>query len=177
MPGIGGRLGWNEPPPAATTTTLTSNTLPRSVVTRNSGSPIFSTVSTISLQMEGRTERLDLLHQRIDMALRRDIGHARNVVDRLLRIKLGALAADLVEDVDEMRLHVEQAELEHGEQPAGPGADDQHVGLDGIAHISPAPLTGGVCVTVPPGGEKARNRETPLSSWHDNVLRSTARFR
>ncbi len=50
MPGIGGRLGWNEPPPAATTTILTSNTLPRSVVTRNSGSPIFSTVSTISLR-------------------------------------------------------------------------------------------------------------------------------
>ena len=48
MPGIGGRLGWNEPPPAAITTTLPSNTLPWSVVTRNSGSPIFSIVSTIS---------------------------------------------------------------------------------------------------------------------------------
>ena len=50
MPGIGGRFGWNEPPPAAMTTTLLSNTLPWSVVTRNSGSPIFSTFSTISLR-------------------------------------------------------------------------------------------------------------------------------
>src|SRR5436305_11113317 len=31
MPGIGGRLGWNEPPPAAITTILHSNTLPPSV--------------------------------------------------------------------------------------------------------------------------------------------------
>ena len=48
MPWIGGRLGWNEPPPAAITTTLASNTLPWSVVTRNKGSPIFSIVSIIS---------------------------------------------------------------------------------------------------------------------------------
>ena len=54
MPGIGGRLGWNEPPPAAITTTLASNTLPRSVVTRNSGSPIFSIVSHHLLEMERR---------------------------------------------------------------------------------------------------------------------------
>jgi hypothetical protein len=48
MPGTGGRLGWNEPPPAAITTILVSNTLPASVFTRNSGSPIFSIVSIIS---------------------------------------------------------------------------------------------------------------------------------
>ncbi len=48
MPLIGGRLGWNEPPPAPITTTFASNTLPRSVPTRNSGSPIFSSVVTIS---------------------------------------------------------------------------------------------------------------------------------
>ncbi len=117
MPGIGGRLGWNEPPPAAITTTLASNTLPPSVVTRNSGSPMRSIVSTISPRWNGRAERLDLLHQRVDQPLRRHLRQRRNVVDRLLRIELGALAADLVEDVDEMRLHVEQAELEHREQP------------------------------------------------------------
>ena len=50
MPGIGGRLGWNEPPPAAITTTLASNTLPSSVVTRNNGSPMRSIVCTISLR-------------------------------------------------------------------------------------------------------------------------------
>ena len=50
MPGIGGRLGWNEPPPAAITTILHSNTLPPSVVTRNAGSPMRSMLSTISLR-------------------------------------------------------------------------------------------------------------------------------
>ena len=48
MPLIGGRFGWNEPPPAATTTHLHSNVLSRSVVTRNCASPSFSTFSTIS---------------------------------------------------------------------------------------------------------------------------------
>ena len=84
--------------------------------------------------MKRRPERLDLLHQRIDQALRRNLRDRRNVVDRLLGIKLGALAADLVEDVDEMRLDVEQAKLEHGEQPDRARADDEHVSLDGITH-------------------------------------------
>ena len=61
-------------------------------------------------------ERLDLLHQGVGQAVAGDVGNAGNVVDRLLRIELGALAADLVEDVDEVRLDIEQAELEHGEQ-------------------------------------------------------------
>ena len=87
------------------------------------------------LQMKGRAERLDLRHQRVAEALAGDVGNARNVVDRLLRIELGALAADLVEDVDDMRLHVEQAELEHREQPARSRADDQHVGLDRFGHV------------------------------------------
>jgi thioredoxin reductase len=47
---VGGRFGWNEPPPAPITTTFASNTLPRSVVTRKRGSPIFSNVVTISLR-------------------------------------------------------------------------------------------------------------------------------
>jgi hypothetical protein len=34
-----------------------------------------------------------------------------------------------------MGFHVEQAELEHGEQPAGTCADDEHVGLDGFGHL------------------------------------------
>jgi len=37
-----------------------------------------------------------------------------NVIDRLFRIELRALPAHLVENVDEMHLHVEKAELEHG---------------------------------------------------------------
>ena len=55
---------------------------------------------------------------------------ARDVVDRLLRIELGALPAGLVQDVDDVRLDVDQAQLEHGEQPDRAAADDQRIGLD-----------------------------------------------
>ncbi len=134
MPGTGGRFGWNEPPPAAMITTLVSNTWPASVVTRNNGSPIFSIVSTISFEMERRAERLDLLHQRVGQPLPGHHRNAGNVVDRLFRIELGALPADLVEDVDEVGLDVEQAKLEHGEQSAGARADDQRISLDRLTH-------------------------------------------
>ena len=65
-------------------------------------------------------------------------GQRRNVVDRLFRIELGALAAGPVENVDQVAFHVEQAELEHGEQADRPCADDQHVGLGDCAHAHAA---------------------------------------
>ena len=86
--------------------------------------------------MKLRPERFDLRHQRGDQPLRRAIGHAGDIVDRFLRIKLGALSADLVKNVDQVRLHIEQAQLEHREQPARPGPDDKHVGLDRFAHVN-----------------------------------------
>src|SRR6266481_3547609 len=101
MPGTGGRFGWNEPPPAPITTTLVSNTLPASVVTRNSGSPIFSMVSTISL--------------------------IENVVYRFFRIQLGALSADLVENIDQVDFHVQKAEFKHRKQATRPRPDNQYV--------------------------------------------------
>src|SRR5215470_13787928 len=116
MPGTGGRFGWNEPPPAEITITLHSNTLPASVVTRNAGSPIFSIFSTISLRW--------------------------NVVDRFLRIELGALSADLVENVDQVRLHVEEAQFEDGEKSARTSTNNQHIGFDRVAHIASYPLDG-----------------------------------
>src|SRR5262245_55363619 len=90
------------------------------------------------LQMELGAERLDLREQALDQALPGAEGNAGDVVDRLLRIELGALAADLVEDVDEVRLHVEEAKLEHCEQAARPRSDDEHVGLDRLHHASSA---------------------------------------
>src|ERR1700738_642122 len=86
------------------------------------------------VEMEGRIERLDLLHQRRGQALAGDERNARNVVDRLFRIELGALAADLVENVDKMRFHVEQAQFEYGKQSTGTGANNQHIGFDRFAH-------------------------------------------
>ena len=84
--------------------------------------------------MEGRAERFDLLQQRFGEALPGDVGNPGDVVDRLFRIQLGALAADLVEDVDQMRLHVEQAEFEHGEQSARARANNQHISFNRFAH-------------------------------------------
>ena len=101
------------------------------------------------VEMEGRIERLDLLHQRFGQALAGDEGNAGNVVDRLFRIELGALAADLVEDVDQMRLHVEQAQFEHGKQSARTRANNQHIGFDRFAHVASFRLNGFVAAEWP----------------------------
>ena len=135
MPGIGGRLGWNEPPPAAITTTLASNTLPPSVL--DAEQRVADPLDRLAPSRRRWNVGLNGLICSISASTRpcaEIFGMRRNVVDRLLRIELGALAADLVEDVDEMRLHVEQAELEHREQADRARADDEHVGLDGITH-------------------------------------------
>jgi hypothetical protein len=81
-------------------------------------------------EMKGRMERLDLVHQGAGQALAGDFRDAGNVVDRLLGVELGALAAGLVEDVDQVGLHVEQPKLEHREQAHRTRADDEGVGLD-----------------------------------------------
>ena len=52
MPGMGGRFGWKEPPPAAMTIALASKTSLSSVVTRNDPSPSFSTPETMRLKVK-----------------------------------------------------------------------------------------------------------------------------
>ena len=66
----------------------------------------------------------------------------RNVVDRLFRIEFGALAARPVENVDQVAFHVEQAELEHGEQADRPCPDDQHIRLGDIRSCGDCRLEG-----------------------------------
>ncbi len=83
-------------------------------------------------EMEHRLERLDLLHQIVDQLLARAARHGRDVVDRLVGIELGTLAADLVEVVHELAAQAEEAGLEHGEEAHRTGADDHHVGADDI---------------------------------------------
>src|SRR6185436_17419599 len=78
-----------------------------------------------------RIERRDLLHQPVDEFLRTTHGQRGNVVDGLVRIELGALAAGRAQRVDEMAGHAEQAELEYLEEPAGTCANDQDFGDDG----------------------------------------------
>ena len=88
-------------------------------------------------EMVGRVEGLDLLHQIVDQPLAGDDRKARNVVDRLFRIELGALAAGARQDVDEMGADVEQAQFEHRKQARRPRADDDDVGRDHFAHADP----------------------------------------
>ena len=49
-----------------------------------------------------------------------DDGNAGNIVDRLFRIKLGALAADLVEDVDQVALMSSSPSSNTANRPTGP---------------------------------------------------------
>ena len=79
-------------------------------------------------------KRLDLLHQGLGQAVPGDDRNAGNVVDGLLGIELGALAADLVENIDEVRLDIEQTELEHGKKANWPCSDDENVSFDVLTH-------------------------------------------
>ena len=84
--------------------------------------------------MELGAEGLDLLHQPVGQFLAGDDRKARNVVDGLLGIELGALPARPVEDVDQMGLEVQKTQLEHGEQPDRARADNGDICFDGCAH-------------------------------------------
>jgi hypothetical protein len=84
--------------------------------------------------MKYRIERLDLFKERVGETLPADHRNAGHVVDRLLGIKLGALAARLSENVDQMAFNIDEPKLKDGEEPYGPRPDDDGVGLDGLAH-------------------------------------------
>ena len=79
-------------------------------------------------EMKDRFERLDLFEQPVGQLLAGADRNAGNVIDRLLGIKLGALSAGPVENVDEMGLQLGQAKLEHGEQAHWTRANNDHVG-------------------------------------------------
>ena len=75
-------------------------------------------------EMERGVEGLDLFQQAIDQLLSAAHGERRDVVNRLVRIQLGALTADLGKRVDDGRTHAEQPQLEDLKQADRPGADD-----------------------------------------------------
>ena len=93
--------------------------------------------------MEGRAERRDLFEQTIRQLLAGHHRQRRNVVDRLLRIKFGALAARTIEHVDDMRLEIEQPQLEYGKEPHWPRANDDNVGFVGLTRFRGRDLSGG----------------------------------
>ena len=86
------------------------------------------------VEVKFRVERLDLFEQPRGKFGTRHDGQCRNVVDRLFRVELGTLAARPVEDVDDVAADVEQTQLEHGEEAAGTGADDDGIRGDHIRH-------------------------------------------
>ena len=63
-------------------------------------------------KMEQRTERFDLLHEPVDELLRPTDRERWNVINRLVRIELGALSARVIECVDDVTLDAQQSELE-----------------------------------------------------------------
>ena len=80
--------------------------------------------------MKRGTEGFDLLHQPLDQFLRAHFREGGDVVDGLVRVELGQLAANLFQRVHHVGLDVEQAEFENLEQAARARADDQRVGLN-----------------------------------------------
>ena len=103
-------------------------------------------------QMEGRAEGGDLLQQPVGQLL---AGHHRqrgDVVDRLLRIELGALPAGLVQNVHQVGLHVQEAQLEHREQAHRARPHDDHVRRVRSARGGGRPGVGGHLVHKRSGG-------------------------
>src|SRR3990170_4505923 len=89
--------------------------------------------------MEDGLEGPDLLQEPVGQLLAGADGQTRNVVDRLLGVKLGALAARPVENIDDMGLEPRQPKLEGGKQAHRSRANNDDFGgsLVGL-HRSPA---------------------------------------
>lgn len=82
-------------------------------------------------EMKGRFEGCDLLHEGVHQFLRVQNRYGRNIVDRLVRVELGALSARFPQGIDDMRIDAQQSQLKDLEQPAGTGANNQCIGLYG----------------------------------------------
>jgi hypothetical protein len=63
--------------------------------------------------MDAGVEGTNLLGEALDQLARCAYRDGGNVVDRLVRIQLGALAADLGQRIDDVRTDTEQTELEN----------------------------------------------------------------
>jgi len=84
--------------------------------------------------MELRVEWLDLFQQPVHQLLAGNDGQAGNVIDRLFGIKLGALAAWTVQNIDEVAFEIQQAQLKYGEQADRACADNGDICFDRGGH-------------------------------------------
>ena len=80
--------------------------------------------------MHTGVEWFDLLQQRIRQFLAGAFRDGRNVVDRLVRIQLGALAARLSNGIHDLGFQAKETQLEYLEQAAGSCAYDDDIGGD-----------------------------------------------
>ena len=107
MPGIGGRFGWNEPPPAAIDHDLGLEHLV--LVGGDAERAVFELLQPDTMRLKvncGSNGAICFISLSTRSCAEID-GQRRNVVDRLFRIELGALAARPVENVDQVAFHVE----------------------------------------------------------------------
>ena len=137
MPGTGGRLGTKLPAAGRDHHHGAMISVPASVFSFQRPSASFSSAVAISPKWNCGSNGLICSSSLFGQLLAGDDGQAGNVVDRLFRIKLGALAARPVQDVDQMAFEIEQPQLEHGEQADRAGADDDDIGFDGASVSRP----------------------------------------
>ncbi len=91
-------------------------------------------------QVKGGLERFGLLQQSIDQFLRPADRQSGNVVNRLIGIELGALAAGLAQGIDDVRADPQQSEFEDLEKTNGPGANDDRFYVL-FRHVSPRSMS------------------------------------
>ena len=102
-------MGTKPPPPAAITSTGATISLPASVLSfQRAVGKFFGARLAHLAEMERRLERLDLFHQAIGQLLTGHERQPRNVVDRLLGVKLGTLPTRAVENVDQMGFQIQK---------------------------------------------------------------------
>ena len=87
-------------------------------------------------QMKGGFEGLGLFQQSIDQFLRPADRQRGNVINRLIGIKLGALAAGLAQGIDDVSADPKQSEFEYLEKTNRAGANDDRFYVL-FRHVSP----------------------------------------
>ena len=87
------------------------------------------------VEMKLRMEGLRLVQQALRELGTGDNRQGRNVIDRLFRIKLGALPAGPVENINDMAFDVEQAQFKNRKQTARARANDHGIGGNYFRHL------------------------------------------
>ena len=85
--------------------------------------------------MKLRMERLCLVQQALGEFGASDNRQGRNVIDRLFRIKFGALPARTVKNIDDMALDIQEAQFKNCKQAARARGNDHGIGGNDFRHL------------------------------------------